>query len=140
MRDLTLENPIRAIREVSHDMTGRRKVRLANGREMSALDIQREYLQGQDFTDRNGADATTERVLMMWEHGPRRDRDRQPGPDRPGIDWVTKYQLIERLPGQARPAAVLPRVAQLDLAYHDVHRGRGLYYLLQRGARSSGPP
>ena len=44
MRDLTLENPIRAIREISHDMTGRRKVRLANGREASALDIQAEYL------------------------------------------------------------------------------------------------
>ncbi len=33
MRDLTLENPIRAIREVSHDTTGQRKVRLASGRE-----------------------------------------------------------------------------------------------------------
>ena len=44
MRDLTLDNPIRAIREVSHDMTGRSRVRLANGREMSALEIQREYL------------------------------------------------------------------------------------------------
>ena len=33
MRDLTMENPIRAIREISHDMTGQRKVRLANGRE-----------------------------------------------------------------------------------------------------------
>ena len=41
---MTLENPIRAIREISHDMTCRRKVRLANGREVSALDIQREYL------------------------------------------------------------------------------------------------
>ena len=40
MRDLTMENPIRAIREISHDITGRRKVRLANGREASALDIQ----------------------------------------------------------------------------------------------------
>src|SRR6187397_3276768 len=44
MRDHTLENPIRAIREISHDLTGRRRVRLANGREASALDIQREYL------------------------------------------------------------------------------------------------
>ena len=43
MRDFTLENPIRAIREISHDLTGRRTVRLANGREASALDIQREY-------------------------------------------------------------------------------------------------
>src|SRR5881396_3248361 len=44
LRDMTLENPIRAIREISHDMTCRRTVRLANGREVSALDIQREYL------------------------------------------------------------------------------------------------
>ena len=44
LRDLTLENPIRAIREISHDTTCRRKVRLANGRELSALDIQSEYL------------------------------------------------------------------------------------------------
>ena len=43
MRDLTLENPIRAIREVSHDVTGRRKVRLVNGKECSALEIQQEY-------------------------------------------------------------------------------------------------
>jgi hypothetical protein len=35
MRDLTLENPIRAIREISHDMTGRRKVRLAHGPDSS---------------------------------------------------------------------------------------------------------
>src|SRR4026209_2583848 len=44
LRDMTLENPIRAIREISHDMTCTRKVRLSNGREGSALDIQREYL------------------------------------------------------------------------------------------------
>src|SRR6186713_3749253 len=53
MRDLTMENPIRAIREISHDVTGRRKVRLANGREASALDIQQEYLtRARDFVDR----------------------------------------------------------------------------------------
>src|ERR1700716_129004 len=44
-RDLTLENPIRAIREISHDTTCRRRVRLANGRELSAVEIQAEYLQ-----------------------------------------------------------------------------------------------
>ena len=45
LRDLTLENPIRAIREISHDITCQRRVRLANGREMRALDIQGEYLE-----------------------------------------------------------------------------------------------
>src|SRR5215218_7634288 len=55
LRDLTLENPIRAIREISHDITGRRKVRLANGREASALEIQEEYLsKARDFAARRG--------------------------------------------------------------------------------------
>jgi len=44
LRDLTLENPVRAIRDFSHDITCRKKVRLESGRELSALDIQREYL------------------------------------------------------------------------------------------------
>jgi proteasome accessory factor A len=48
------------------------------------------------------------------------------------IDWVTKYQLIERYWARHDLPLSSPRVAQLDLAYHDVHRGRGLYYLLRR--------
>src|SRR5258708_31187523 len=48
------------------------------------------------------------------------------------IDWVTKFQLIERYRAKHDLPLASPRVAQLDLAYHDVHRGRGLYYLLQR--------
>ena len=45
MGDMTLENPIRAIREISHDITCTRKIRLASGRELSALDIQSEFLE-----------------------------------------------------------------------------------------------
>src|SRR6202142_3838079 len=68
LRDLTLENPIRAIREVSHDATGRRKVRLANGREASALEIQEEYLgKARDFVARRGADPIAARVVDVWE-------------------------------------------------------------------------
>ena len=133
MRDLTLDNPIRAIREVSHDMTGRSRVRLANGREMSALEIQREYLnKALEFTSRNGADATAERVLAMWERA--LDSIESGNLDKVAreIDWVTKYQLIERYRAKHDLPLSAPRIAQLDLAYHDVHRGRGLYYLLQR--------
>ena len=54
------------------------------------------------------------------------------------IDWVTKYQLIERYRAKRDLPLSSPRVAQLDLAYHDVHRGRGLYYLLQKKARWTG--
>jgi len=136
MRDLTLENPIRAIREVSHDITGRRRVRLANGREMSALEIQQEYLsKAQDFTDKRGADPIAKRVLLLWERAVRAIETGNLDLVAREIDWVTKYQLIERYRARHDLPLASPRVAQLDLAYHDVHRGRGLFYLLQgRGA------
>jgi proteasome accessory factor A len=133
MRDLALENPVRAIREVSHDMTGRRKVRLASGREASSLEIQQEYFtKARDFIERRGGDAVVARVLGLWERTLRavetQDLDRVARE----IDWVTKFQLIERYRAKHDLPLSSPRVAQLDLAYHDVHRGRGLYYLLER--------
>jgi proteasome accessory factor A len=132
MRDLTLENPIRAIREISHDVTGRRKVKLSNGREASALEIQREYYgKAVDFLARRGATPTVDRVMDLWgrtltavETGDLSLVDRE-------VDWVTKHQLIERYRAKHDLPLSSPRVAQLDLAYHDVHRGRGLYYLLE---------
>ncbi|GAA4977273.1 Pup--protein ligase [Uniformispora flossi] len=134
MRDLTLENPIRAIREVSHDMTGQRKVRLANGREASALEIQLEYLtKAMDFADRRGIrTGTVQQVLDLWE---RTLTAVQTGNlDLVGreIDWVIKYQLIERYRAKHNLPMASPRVAQIDLAYHDIHRRRGLYYLMER--------
>ena len=133
LRDMTLENPVRAIREVSHDMTGRSQLRLANGRTMSALEIQYEYLtRARDFTRENGLDAVGERVLEMWERT--LDGIETGNLDKIAreIDWVTKYQLIQRYRAAHGLPLSAPRIAQLDLAYHDVRRGRGLYYLLQR--------
>jgi proteasome accessory factor A len=133
LRDMTLDNPIRAIREVSHDMTGRSKVRLANGREMSALEIQWEYLsRAKDFTEKNGIDPITLRVIEMWERALTAIEDGNLDKIAREIDWVTKYQLIERYRAKHDLPLSAPRIAQLDLAYHDVHRGRGLYYLLQK--------
>ena len=66
-RDLTLENPIRAIREISHDITCRRRVRLANGRELSAIDIQAEYLnRALRFAKRHGLPPLEQKALEMW--------------------------------------------------------------------------
>jgi proteasome accessory factor A len=134
MRDLTLENPIRAIREVSHDLTGQRKIRLANGREVSALEIQREYLsKAADFAERR--DLRTDsvaKVLDLWERtldaiemGDLTKIERE-------IDWVIKYRLIQRYQEKYDLPISHPRIAQLDLAYHDISRRRGLYYLLER--------
>ncbi|HZV25421.1 MAG TPA: Pup--protein ligase [Acidothermaceae bacterium] len=133
LRDLTLENPIRAIREVSHDATGRRKVRLANGREASALEIQEEYLgKARDFVARRGADPIATRVLDLWERTIAAVSTGDLSLVEREIDWVIKYQLIERYRAKHNLPLSSPRIAQIDLAYHDINRNRGLYYLLER--------
>jgi proteasome accessory factor A len=133
MRDLTLENAIRAIREVSHDMTGKRRIKLANGREASSLEIQLEYFaKARDFVHRRGADATAERVLDLWERTLQAVESGDLDKVEREIDWVTKYRLIERYRAKHDLPLSSPRIAQIDLAYHDVNRQRGLYYLLER--------
>ncbi|HEX2263573.1 MAG TPA: Pup--protein ligase [Pseudonocardiaceae bacterium] len=134
-RDFTLDNPIRAIREISHDLTGRRGVRLAGGREASALDIQREYYtRAAEHVDRRGPDPLTDRVMELWdrtldavERGDLSLIDRE-------IDWAIKHRLVERYRAKHQMDLSNPRIAQLDLAYHDIRRGRGLFDLLQRKA------
>ncbi|HEY0487177.1 MAG TPA: Pup--protein ligase [Mycobacteriales bacterium] len=136
MRDLTLENPIRAIREVSHDVTGRRKIKLANGREASALEIQQEYhAKATDFLARRGGDATGQRVLELWGRVLKAvETDDLSTIDRE-IDWAIKLRLVERYRARHDLPLSHPRIAQLDLAYHDIRRGRGLFGLMeQRGA------
>ena len=98
MRDLTMENPIRAIREISHDVTGRRKIRLANGREASALEIQHEYLsKARDFVDRREISTPViEAALDLWERGLKAVESDDLGLVDREIDWVIKWKLIER--------------------------------------------
>ncbi len=134
MRDLTLENPIRAIREISHDLTGQRRVRLANGKEASALEIQSEYfLKARDFVDRREiADPVVHRVLDLWERVLEAVRTEKLELVDREIDWVIKRSLIERYQSRHDLPLSSPRVAQIDLAYHDIRRGRGLYNLLER--------
>jgi len=134
MRDLTMENPIRGIREFAHDMTGRRKVRLANGREATALDIQAEYLgKARDFVDRRELHTpVVDQTLDLWERALKAVESGDLSLVEREIDWVIKYTLIERYRTTHGLPLSHPRIAQLDLAYHDINRNRGLYYLLER--------
>ncbi|MEC9059682.1 MAG: Pup--protein ligase [Actinomycetota bacterium] len=132
LRDLTLENPIRAIREISHDITCRRRVRLANGREASAFEIQSEYLErAQRFADRNELNPEEKRALAMWEHCMQAIEQDPLTLDRE-VDWVIKYHLLERYKTKHNLELGDPRAALLDLQYHDVNQTRGVFYLMQR--------
>jgi proteasome accessory factor A len=133
MRDLTLENPIRAIREISHDIACKRKVRLATGRELTAIEIQREYFdRASRFIERRDPDDLSRTVLREW--GSALDALAEGDLDRLSskVDWVAKLQLISGFRERHDIPLSHPKIALMDLAYHDVNRSRGLYYLLER--------
>lgn len=133
MRDLRLENPIRSIREISHDLTGSAPLKLANGSTMTALELQHIYLErAQEFVNTNGAhNRHVPRVLDLW----RRTLEAVESGDTSGIDteidWAIKKKLVDRYAERAGLDMASPRLAQIDLTYHDISRRRGLFYLLQ---------
>jgi proteasome accessory factor A len=132
LRDMTLENPIRAIREISHDMTCTRRVRLANGREVSALDIQSEYLgRALRFAEHHDLTDQEQLALDMWEHCLTALANDPMKLDRE-IDWVIKYRLMESYRERHGLELSDARVALVDLQYHDVNRERGLFYRMQK--------
>jgi proteasome accessory factor A len=130
---LTLASPVQALGEVSRDITGRSLLRLADGRQVSALDIQREYLaRARDLAGERGADADSARVLGLWQRALDAIGAGNLDAIAREVDWVIKYQLIEQYRAAHDLSLSAPQVAQADLAYHDITRGRGLYYQLQR--------
>jgi proteasome accessory factor A len=130
-RDMTLENPIRAIREISHDLTCKRPVRLANGREASALQIQSDYLErALRFAERRDLSPEEKQALIMWEHCLTTIDDDPLLLDRE-VDWVIKHRLIEAYRERHGRDLGDPEVALVDLQYHDIVRERSLFHRLQ---------
>jgi proteasome accessory factor A len=132
--DRTMVDPVRALREISHDPTGTRPVELADGTRRSALDLQRGFLDAvRSFVDREGAHHDrVPWVLDLWE----RALDAVSRQDASGIDteidWAIKKKLLDGYAARHGLDLSSPRLAQLDLAYHDTAPDRGLFNLLQR--------
>lgn len=127
---IELEDPVKAIREISRDPTLKKRVRLDDGREFTGLEIQRmywerasEYLQTQP-PDKVMLDILNEwgRVLSGLEEDPMLMVKE--------VDWVTKKWMIQSYIDRRGCGWDDARVGMMDLQYHDVNRKRGLYYLL----------
>ncbi|WP_298335521.1 Pup--protein ligase [Ferrimicrobium sp.] len=136
LRDLSMENPIRAIREISHDPSLTKRVRLVNGREMTALEIQESYYErAQRFSTNHAIPPDEQRALVMWGEALealRTDPMKLDG----RVDWVTKYRLIEEYRSRHDLPLSHPQVSLVDLQYHDINRNRSVYYKLVEHGRT----
>jgi proteasome accessory factor A len=132
-RDFSLQSPVQAIRDISHDPTLRETVKLKDGRSMTALEIQREYLEAsRNYYEHQEPDPVTRDVLDRWTD--LLDRlATDPMQCWREVDWVIKKDLIENYMQKHRLSWRDPRVSLIDLQYHDIRPDRGLYYrLVQR--------
>jgi len=133
---MELAEPTRAIRDVSRDLTCQGRVRLASGRELPALAVQMAYLEAAEafITDRHADDEGARHTLGEWRFILETLAD-EPMRLARQLDWVAKLQLIDAY--QARHGLPLsdPRVAMVDLSYHDISPSAGLANILARQGR-----
>ena len=133
-RNLSLRDPVRAIKEVSHDPTCSKEVELERGGSRSAVQVQAEYLEmAQRYVAANPAPELAE-LVGQWELV-LAALERDPMELATRIDWVIKQAMIERFMERKGLDWESPQVQMLDLQYHDLRRDRGLYYLLERQAQ-----
>jgi proteasome accessory factor A len=133
--DLKLDEPVRAVHQISHDPTLKVKVALANGRKYTGLDLQFAYHEmAAANLERTGADEASKEVLRVW--GEILDAlARDPAETADRLDWPAKLRLLEGYRARDQLAWGAPRLRLVDLQYSDVRLDKGLYNrLVTRGS------
>lgn len=134
VKGMELEDPVKAIRDISRDPTLKKRVRLEDGREWTALEIQMTYWErAQAYLAALGssADETTRDLIEYWGDVLHKLAT-NPMELAQELDWVIKKNVMESYIARKNCGWDDPRIALMDLQYHDVKRNRGLYYLLER--------
>ena len=133
--DLQALDPPQAVQTISHDVSLQRKIHLADGRSMTALEQQREILRRvSDFCDGNAVPEWAADVLFEWaEILDRLDTDPMGCAD--CLDWPAKLALLDGLRKRDGLEWDDPKLAALDIQYSDIDPARGLYNRLASRGR-----
>jgi proteasome accessory factor PafA2 len=133
--DLTLEEPVRAMRLVSQDPTCRATFALTDGRSVSAVDLQWEFLRlAKKYAQDNETTPVDDDVLERWELV-LEDLERDPMTLGADLDWVAKLGLLEAYRERDGLDWDHSKLKMIDLQYHDVRPEKGLYYRLERSGK-----
>jgi proteasome accessory factor PafA2 len=128
--DFSLDGPVQSLHEVSWDPTLQTTVRLADGRMLTAIELQWEYLDhAKRWAKENEDTPANAEVVERWERVLER-LEEDPLSLHRELDWVAKHRLLSAYRERDGLAWDDPKLALIDLQYHDVRRDRGLYYKL----------
>ena len=131
--DLAIDNPVAALHDVSRDISCTVTVPMADGRRLSAVQLQWEYFEhAKKYVEREDDTAENHDVLARWE-AVLAALETEPLSLHRELDWVAKYRLVAAYRERDGLAWDDPKLRAIDLQYHDVRRERGLYHRLVSG-------
>jgi Pup amidohydrolase len=137
-RDLTVDQPVRALRAVSHDPALKHLLKMSDGRELTAVQLQMEYLDlaKKYVEDRLGSDVDeqTADVLARWESVLTR-LETDPMLCARELDWVAKLKLLNQYRDRDGLEWDDAKLHLIDLQYSDIRPDKGLYHRLVRMGR-----
>jgi Pup amidohydrolase len=131
-----LVQPVKSLHAVSHDLTCRRPVELADGRGLTPIQLQWHYLEHAAKYDEEGsAPAWAPDILALWERILTSLED-DPMTLDGVVDWVTKYRLLSRYVERDGLAWDHDKLKLIDVQYHDVRQDKGLFNRLVSSGRA----
>jgi len=128
---LEIAQPVDANKSISRDQNCDWIIELKDGRKISAIEVQRIYLQAAAKIDHDSADEDRQWILREWENV-LNDLERDVMTTRDRVDWVAKKFLLNALQEEEKLSWSDPWLQSIDLEYHNVDLESGLYYELAR--------
>ena len=131
--DIELRNPVRALQEVSHDPTCKVQLPLKNGKKITPVELQWHFQEAaQRYIETHPDCAETYPAIVREWGRVLQQLERDPMELHREIDWVMKLHLLTNYMERRGSDWDDPRIAMMDLQYHDIRPDKGLYYVLER--------
>ncbi|MFQ5598243.1 MAG: depupylase/deamidase Dop [Nitrospiria bacterium] len=129
---VALDDPLKSIKDISRDLSLKKKIKMKGGKKWRAVEIQQAYLEQAETHFSNSDDPVTMDILHRWRSVLDRLAE-DPMQLTREIDWVIKKELIEKFMMRKGCDWDDPRVSLMNLQYHNVMRDKGLFYSLEEG-------
>jgi len=135
--NLVLDDPVYALSCYSHDPTLQARALIVNGRNLTALELQYCFLEeAKRFVANGGCEGIVPRaneILSLWEDTLHKFENRQFTELSRRIDWVLKYQIMERaIAQQPELSWHSPQIRYLDQLYSSLDDSEGLYWIYEK--------
>ncbi|MDQ3985680.1 MAG: proteasome accessory factor PafA2 [Actinomycetota bacterium] len=128
--DFSIAEPVKAMRSVSHDTSCTKELELADGRKMTAVELQWEIFRlAKKYAQDNEIDPGSDDVIDRWEHV-LEGLERDPLSLKRELDWTAKLSMLQAYRDRDGLSWDNSKLKMIDLQYHDVRRSKGLYWKL----------